>query len=273
MSIKQKMEDARYLIQTKRYDEARVILQGIKHPIAEKWLQKINTMSGSDPAPKPKKRKKKKSESTLPWLQGMEDLSQAQGSDTLSFAEDNAIFEKVKEAKAKDKTHSNLWQDKTSTEDEGSPIPGMFMGGVLGAVVGAAVWTGAVIGLLLWMNDFFGVEGSAFTMFATMGGVVIGAFVGVTARLFSGRGSFYGGLLVALWAVLGVVASKIATVILLVNVDMGITSTEQGSAALGGFLANMNNPLLINPINDGIAVATGALVAWAIASSLGGVLE
>lgn len=268
MSIKQQMEDARYLIQTKRYDEARVILEQIQHPIAEKWLQKINTMTGSKP--KPKKKKKKE---TLPWLQGMEDLSQVQNSDTTSFAEDNAIFEKVKQAKQKDKSHSRLWDDKVSVEQEASPIPGAFIGGLVGAILGAVVWAGSVIGFLLWANDFFGVQGSAFTMFATVGGIVVGAFTGVTARLFSGRGSFYGGLLVAIWAILGVISSKIAIVVLILNIDLGLSSSGGGDEMLNNFISNMNHPILIDPINDGIAIAMGALFAWAIASSLGGVLE
>jgi len=41
VSLKEQMLKARSLIQAKRYDEARDILQGINHPKAKEWLAKI----------------------------------------------------------------------------------------------------------------------------------------------------------------------------------------------------------------------------------------
>lgn len=42
---KAKFDAARELIQEKRYDEARVILQAISHPTARKWLAKLDTIA------------------------------------------------------------------------------------------------------------------------------------------------------------------------------------------------------------------------------------
>ncbi|GEM_PF-6565860 len=46
MSTKQQMLQAKYFIQQKQYVEAQQILQTIDHPIAEKWLRKVNHLIG-----------------------------------------------------------------------------------------------------------------------------------------------------------------------------------------------------------------------------------
>lgn len=53
-STKEKMQQARQLIQQKRYDEARVILRTVDHDKAYEWLDKIDAIQGkqkSIPAP------------------------------------------------------------------------------------------------------------------------------------------------------------------------------------------------------------------------------
>ncbi|GEM_PF-3756843 len=49
MTTKEQLSKAKKLIQNKRYDEARQILQSIDHPIAEKWLAKLDNISPSSP--------------------------------------------------------------------------------------------------------------------------------------------------------------------------------------------------------------------------------
>lgn len=48
MTVKEKLVQARNLIKEKRYDEARVILKQIDHPMATEWLNKIDMLA---PAP------------------------------------------------------------------------------------------------------------------------------------------------------------------------------------------------------------------------------
>ncbi len=45
MSSKNKMLEARDLIQAEKFDEARAILQDIDHPTAREWLDKLNQVS------------------------------------------------------------------------------------------------------------------------------------------------------------------------------------------------------------------------------------
>lgn len=45
MSSKNRMLEARDLIQEEKFDEARAILQDIDHPTAREWLDKLNQVS------------------------------------------------------------------------------------------------------------------------------------------------------------------------------------------------------------------------------------
>lgn len=55
MSTKAKFDAAKQLIQEKKYDQARAILETIDHPPAAKWLAKLDTIT---PKPKPKPKRK-----------------------------------------------------------------------------------------------------------------------------------------------------------------------------------------------------------------------
>lgn len=45
MSIKEQLAHAKSYIQAKEYDKARRILQGMNHPTATKWLQRLDTLA------------------------------------------------------------------------------------------------------------------------------------------------------------------------------------------------------------------------------------
>lgn len=55
MTVKEKLVQARDLIKAKRYDEARVILNQVDHPMATEWLNKIDMLA---PAPVAKRTKR-----------------------------------------------------------------------------------------------------------------------------------------------------------------------------------------------------------------------
>jgi hypothetical protein len=44
MTTREKMEQAKSLIQQKRYDEARSVLRTVNHPLAQEWLGKIDKL-------------------------------------------------------------------------------------------------------------------------------------------------------------------------------------------------------------------------------------
>src|SRR5687768_16221064 len=48
MTTKQKLTQARQLIQTKNYTQARAILQNVNHPLASEWLNRIDQITGTD---------------------------------------------------------------------------------------------------------------------------------------------------------------------------------------------------------------------------------
>jgi hypothetical protein len=49
MTTKEKMLEARRLIQEKQYDEARSILRNVQHPTAEQWLAKLDAIAPEEP--------------------------------------------------------------------------------------------------------------------------------------------------------------------------------------------------------------------------------
>jgi|GEM_PF-4531008 len=264
-SVKQQLEDARYLIKTKRYDEARSMLAKIKHPIAEKWLQKLEAQSGT----KSKKRKRKAKKETPSWLQGLEDLSQAEASPLLSDGS-SKLFEQVENPNRRDMTDSKRWQGKGKEPKEFAIVPRSILGGLIGAIVGTGVWTGAIVFIMLSFSEMFGMDAATFTAFSVFGGFVVGGLTGMVGRLLSGRGSFYGGLVNAIWAAIGYYGSKTIAIVILLSSQAG---SQLDTATLSFISGSANNPFAINIVTDGLPIVISAAIAWAIASSLGGVLE
>lgn len=266
-SVKQQLEDARYLIKTKRYDEARTMLEGIHHPIAEKWLGKLETKSTD------KKKKKKAKKEAPSWLQGMEDLSQAEASPTLTDGP-SKIWEQIENPNKKDRTNSQLWEDKGKEKPEVTVLPRSILGGLIGALLGTAVWTGAIIATMVSFNEFFQLDTATFTTFSVFGGTLIGLFTGMVARMLSGRGSFYGGVINAGFAAVGFYGSKVVSLTVLLTADLGLQpGSDVDMSVLSHLLGSAANPFLLNPVTDGVPLVVAVLMAWAVASSLGGVLE
>lgn len=109
---KEQMEAARELIKAKRYNEARGILRNVDHPLAQEWLAKIDQL---DPP---------RSSHPLEQSPGVAPVESQQG--FLSEVDSSSLIQ-------------------PDTRSSGVALPLAVIGGIVGMMIGAAIWAGVAI--------------------------------------------------------------------------------------------------------------------------------
>lgn len=232
-TVRDKMFEARDLIQAKRYSEARSLLVTIDHPKAYEWLQKLDDVEAR--------------ERSMRTQAVHNHQAVAETLETRNPYAHQPVYDPIYDTAVNSYDRGALVQSQPEPKRTNVlHVIGALLGGVVGAVIGGAIWA-AVAYFTEYEIGYIA--------------ILVGALTGILAVLFSGgRRGIPIQFIAVLTALLGIVVGKYAAVYL---VGMKSIYAEAGREMSLTILQDVSpiQPQIIQGIFEDIVAALAPLDA------------
>ena len=249
------MLDAKEFIRLKKYDQAREILVQVNHPIADKWLAKLDQVSPVDNG--------FSSGNAVVWVSDTPKSDPRNG----FFYQDNMVSDPVADSPTPAKTRRSkqlTYQqqlDRIKIEKERSPEVATMLGAIgalIGSIISGVIWAG--------ITHTTGME----IGYAAIG---IGMITGGAAVTFAGRQGFSLGIVASFASILGILIGKLGIFYLFLRDSIFVDMSPFDAFVIEQFIeAVKGTSQLIPDVLFGpfdllwIVLAVGA--AWRLSSGL-----